>query len=103
MPMSKAGRKIKKNLEEQYGKEKGKQVFYAMENKGKIPGMNKGGDMMKKVPEDNKGLAKLPKGVRNKMGYMAKGGMASKKKSGYAKGGMANCGASMKPNRKARS
>ena len=86
MPMSKAGRKIKKNLEEQYGKEKGEQVFYAMENKGKIPGMSKGGTMMKKVPEGNKGLSKLPKDVRNKMGYMSKGGMASKK--GYAAGGL---------------
>ena len=43
MPMSKAGSKIKKNLKDQYGKEKGEQVFYAMENKGKIPGMSKGG------------------------------------------------------------
>jgi hypothetical protein len=57
---------------------------------------------MKKVPEGNKGLSKLPKDVRNKMGYMSKGGMA--KKYGYAKGGMvqANCGASMKPNRMAK-
>jgi len=84
---------------------------------------------MKKVPMDNKGLAKLPSKVRNKMGYMNKGGvvpkgmhrmpdgtimkdsdhkgmayggMVNKKKMGYAHGGMANCGASMKPNRKAR-
>jgi hypothetical protein len=35
------------------------------------------------------GLKKLPKDVRNKMGYMQKGGMAQKKnKKGYAKGGM---------------
>jgi hypothetical protein len=53
---------------------------------------------MKPVPMENKGLAKLPKNVRNKMGYMAKGGMMK----GYAKGGMANCGASMKPNGAAR-
>ena len=93
MPLSKAGKKIKKNLEEQYGKKKGEQVFYAMENKGEIPGM-----MGKK-----------------KMGY-AKGGMNAgmkalkkeapevAKKMGYAKGGMikANCGASMKPNRMAK-
>jgi len=32
-----------------------------------------GGDL-KEVPEDNKGLAKLPKEVRNKMGYFAEGG-----------------------------
>jgi len=41
---------------------------------------------MKAVPESNTGLSKLPEGVRNKMGYMNKGGMAKKK--GYAKGGM---------------
>ena len=29
---------------------------------------------MKQIPKDNKGLAKLPKNVRNKMGYMKKGG-----------------------------
>ena len=84
----------------------------------------------------NKGLSKLPSKVRNKMGYMNKGGvvpkgmhrmpdgtmmkdsdhkgmayggMVNKKKMGYAHGGSvkdvkeANCGASMKPNRKARS
>ena len=36
------------------------------------------------MPEENKGLKKLPKDVRNKMGYMKGGGMAKK---GYAKGG----------------
>ena len=81
----------------------------------------------------NKGLSKLPSKVRNKMGYMNKGGvvpkgmhrmpdgtmmkdsdhkgmayggMVNKKKMGYTHGGSveeANCGASMKPNRKARS
>ena len=85
MPMSKAGRKIMSNLKKEYGKEKGESVFYAMENKGKISGMNEGGMTMKKVPESNKGLSKLPEDVRNKMGYMAKGGMAKK---GYAEGGM---------------
>ena len=37
----------------------------------------------------DKGLKKLPKPVRNQMGYMSKGGMAKK---GYNKGGL--CGAS---------
>ena len=41
MPMSKAGRKIKSNLEKQYGEKKGEGIFYAMENKGEIPGMKK--------------------------------------------------------------
>jgi hypothetical protein len=35
------------------------------------------GGMMKKP--DNPGLAKLPTAVRNRMGYMAKGGYAKKK------------------------
>ena len=47
--------------------------------------MNTGGMANKKpVPESNKGLKKLPKDVRNKMGYMKNGGMAKK---GYSKGG----------------
>ena len=48
---------------------------------------------MKAVPSGSKGkgLGKLPKGVRNKMGYMAKGGMSMKKK-GMAKGGAARRG-----------
>ena len=32
------------------------------------------GGSLKPVPSDNKGLAKLPTEVRNKMGYMKKGG-----------------------------
>lgn len=34
---------MKKAMKEQYGDKKGEQVFYAMENKGKVPGMAKGG------------------------------------------------------------
>ena len=37
-------------------------------------------------PAPNKGAASLPKAVRNKMGFMNKGGI-SKKKKGYAIGG----------------
>ena len=33
-----------------------------------------GGDTLKAIPEDNKGLSNLPKDVRNKMGYMQAGG-----------------------------
>ena len=43
-----------------------------------------GGVAKKTVPPENKGLKKLPKDVRNKMGYMKGGGMAKK---GYSKGG----------------
>jgi len=55
----------------------------------KPPGMRNGGMAKKEVPEANKGLAKLPKNVRNKMGFMANGG-AVKPKVGpkkMAKGG----------------
>ena len=69
----------------------------------KKKGMAKGG-MKKKgyskgglKPAPNKGAASLPKAVRNKMGFMKKGGMTKKKgmarggmkKKGYAKGGAA--------------
>jgi hypothetical protein len=41
MPLSKKGTKIKKSMQKTYGKEKGKQVFYASENKGVIKGIKK--------------------------------------------------------------
>jgi len=40
---------------------------------------------MKAVPKGNKGLAKLPKAVRNKMGYMKRGGAVKKMKRGKKK------------------
>jgi len=48
---------------------------------------------LKPIPEDNEGLPKLPKKVRNTMGYMKDGGMVNKKskvagrlaKRGYGK------------------
>ncbi len=39
------------------------------------PSMRVGGSL-KPVPSDNKGLSKLPTAVRNKMGFMMKGGAA---------------------------
>ena len=38
-----------------------------------------GGGALKAAPKGNKGLSKLPSSVRNKMGYMKKGGMAKGK------------------------
>ena len=52
---------------------------------GKKKKMRDGCKMLKDVPEGNKGLGKLPKSVRNKMGFMQAGGM--KKSKGYAAGG----------------
>jgi hypothetical protein len=41
MPLTKKGKKIKSAMTEQYGKEKGEQVFYASQNKGTIKGTEK--------------------------------------------------------------
>lgn len=43
MPLTMKGRKIKKAMEEEYGKEKGERIFYASENAGKIRGLRLGG------------------------------------------------------------
>ena len=49
---------------------------------------------MKEVPAKNKGLSKLPKEVRNKMGYKAKGGKATKGRSKMMAGGKTTKGRS---------
>jgi len=41
VPLSAKGKKIKKAMENQYGKKKGKKVFYASANKGTITGTEK--------------------------------------------------------------
>ena len=43
------------------------------------------GAALKSVPSDAKGLSKLPKGVRNKMGYMQDGGKVKSKSFGVLK------------------
>mgnify|MGYP003125159910 CR=1 FL=1 len=50
--------------------------------------MRDGGKMLKDVPKGNKGLGKLPKSVRNKMGFKRDGGMMSKKRDMMYGGGM---------------
>ena len=65
-------------------KKKGMAMGGAMMMKKK--GMAMGG--LQAPTAKQKGLKKLPKNVRNNMGYMQQGGMAKKKKKGYAKGGM---------------
>ena len=50
-----------------------------MKPKPMKPGKKDGG-MLKAVPADNKGLKKLPTKVRNKMGYMKKGGHVNTKR-----------------------
>jgi hypothetical protein len=42
MPLTKKGEKIKRKMMKNYGKKKGKQVFYASERKGTIKGVVKG-------------------------------------------------------------
>jgi len=43
MPLNKKGKKILSAMQKEYGKEKGKTVFYASENKGTIMGVKKKG------------------------------------------------------------
>ncbi len=42
MPLTDKGKKVKRKMMKFYGKKKGKQVFYASENKGTIKGAVKG-------------------------------------------------------------
>ena len=58
-----------------------------MKGGGMTKGYKKGG--LKEPTADQKGLKKLPTKVRNDMGFMKAGGMATK---GYAKGGMSTKG-----------
>ena len=51
-------------------------------------GMQKGGMGLKKPTLDQKGLKKLPTEVRNKMGYMKRGGMMKSGNNDMRKGGM---------------
>ena len=46
MPLNKKGKKILSAMKKEYGKEKGKAVFYASENKGTIKGVKKKGKSM---------------------------------------------------------
>ncbi len=41
MPLNKKGKKIKSSMTKRYGKKKGKSIFYAMENSGKLKGVKK--------------------------------------------------------------
>lgn len=42
MPLTEKGKEIKGAMEEQYGAEKGEEVFYASKNKGTITGVDQG-------------------------------------------------------------
>ena len=57
-----------------------------------------GGSLKATDASENPGLSKLPTGVRNKMGYMKKGGMAKK---GMKEGGMADMAQDKKMAKKA--
>jgi hypothetical protein len=41
MPLTRAGRKMKKNMDREYGKKKGDRVFYATENKKRGRGIRR--------------------------------------------------------------
>ena len=62
-----------------------------------LKGGNKVTKKLKPIPPGNKGLPKLPKEVRNTMGYFVNGGKAEKKKDGKIARG---CGKVMSNRRK---
>jgi hypothetical protein len=41
MPLTAKGKKVKRAMEERYGKERGTRVFYATERKGSVKGLAK--------------------------------------------------------------
>lgn len=41
MPLTAKGKKIKKELQKEYGAKKGTSILYAMENKGTVKGITK--------------------------------------------------------------
>ena len=49
MPLTKKGRKIKRAMTKEYGKERGERVFYASQNKGTIKGTHKPGGRKRKA------------------------------------------------------
>ncbi len=53
MPLTEKGHKIMRAMVEEYGEEKGKQVFYASKNAGKITGVDS--------DEDEETMDKKPK------------------------------------------
>ena len=54
MPKTAKGLKIFKNMVKEYGPEKGKNVFYASENKGTIKGVTKDGPNRRKSKSKKK-------------------------------------------------
>lgn len=84
--MAKGGAMMKKKGYAKGGKTAMKKKGYAKGGKTamKKKGYSKGGALKKPEAKDA-GLKKLPKSVRNKMGYMKDGGKTKKK--GYAMGG----------------
>jgi hypothetical protein len=93
-PLTPKGEKILKNMEKQYGKEKGEQVLYASKNAGKIkgideaasvPGQVDGEDAMTAAERDALNKAQKP----NKEGQewykrLTSGGRSDKEKSGMS-------------------
>lgn len=57
MPMNKTGKDMMSSMKDTYSDKKGEDVFYAMENQGKIPGMAKGG-LTKSTGKLNTGIKK---------------------------------------------
>lgn len=51
MPLTEKGEAVKAAMEKEYGSEKGKQVFYATENKGSVKGLTGDSQLELELPE----------------------------------------------------
>ena len=68
-----------------FNKEKAEGGMMNARKKGMGLKMANGGSALNSVPSDNTGLSKLPTPVRNKMGYMKKGGAVKKRAKSSSK------------------
>ena len=81
--------KRRKELMDKYGGTGSKAAKAAMAGtQGNMTMRASGGGNLKSVPAGNRGLGKLPAPVRNKMGFMKKGGIVKMKGGGAATKGM---------------
>jgi hypothetical protein len=68
MPITKKGAKVKKAMEKQYGKEKGKQVFFASIVKGKKGSSKWHGKGSGKLEKAKRTFAKKKSKIKNRYG-----------------------------------
>ena len=59
MPLTEKGSEIMENMKEQYGAEKGEEVFYSSKNKGVITGVDEGAENFQLAGGQSGGLLQI--------------------------------------------